>query len=836
MAFIAPIFTAVSSFFTGAFGSQLLRAVAGIGLNLLGSALAGKPKTPGMKFTSASPLSPRRIVVGRARVEGTIVYEDGTDKKNRTLNMIVALCEGPITSIDAIYFDDKLVPVQSDGSIDSGTFKNKATIRRFLGAVDQQASGSAIAELEGKWTSDHRLQGIAYLYAKLYWAKKEKVYTSSGKPNITAVVKGQAIHDPRTGLTAWTDNAALWVRHYLTLPKVDGGAGFLASELNEASFIAAANICDELVALEGGGSEKRYTANGVLVLDDANGPKNQIPSLLTACAGRLVYSEGKWTLLAGAWRAPTFTVDETVLRGPISGQFRQSLSGQFNAVRGSYIRADKRYVPTDYTPVVASAFEAEDANERVFLDWPLEWTTSHAAARRLARIELYRAREPEVLELPCTLAAYECLPGDTIAVNWPRWGYSNKTFEVLTWGWDPYQSESGVEVVGIKLTVRAVSAAIYDETASPEDLIEDSPATDLPDWSEVETPSGLEVTEELFSAKDSAGLTTLVTLDWPEDEDTFVNEYEGQYRAVGASQWISIPSVTVPPMQILDVAAGAYEFQLRSVNSLGTVSEWATITQEIAGLSAPPQTPTGFRFDALNGMLVLRWDQSVDLDVRAGGAVQIRHSQLPVGVANWTDGTIANSNLPGAATHVALAGIPGTYMVRFIDSTGNLSSGFASIAVAQSFIDNLSTLANIIEDPAFTGAKTQCVVTGGLLQLSANATAGTYVFANAAAFAAARAARVSVDMTAQAFLPNDDIDNWQDIDTIMDWDGEAQADAWVEMRFSEAAGTPVWSAWQAVRMSDVFAKEIQFRAGLTALSANDNIGISRLRIKIEEKA
>lgn len=68
-----------------------------------------------------------------------------------------------------------------------------------------------------------------------------------GLPNISAKVKGKKVYDPRDGLTKYTTNAALIQRDYLLMPKEDGGVGAEADEIDEDSFIEAANICDENV-------------------------------------------------------------------------------------------------------------------------------------------------------------------------------------------------------------------------------------------------------------------------------------------------------------------------------------------------------------------------------------------------------------------------------------------------------------------------------------------------------------------------------------------------------------------------------------------------------------
>ena len=103
------------------------------------------------------------------------------------------------------------------------------------------------------------------------------------------------------------------LRDYLTDTKY--GLGASADEIDTTSFNAAANVCDETVALAAGGTEKRYEAHGVI--DTENQPKQIIEEILSSMAGSLYYSGGKWYLKAGAYTAPSDTLTEDDLAGAI---------------------------------------------------------------------------------------------------------------------------------------------------------------------------------------------------------------------------------------------------------------------------------------------------------------------------------------------------------------------------------------------------------------------------------------------------------------------------------------------------------------------------------------
>ena len=141
------------------------------------------------------------------------------------------------------------------------------------------------------WTTAHRLRSIAYIYARL---KANRDVYPTGIPNISAKVKGRKVYDPRVGgqdpadptTWAWSNNAALCLRDYLLgVPRPDGAGGFATelfglgatnAEIDDAELIAAANVCDEGVALASdpktvevlSSNASVFTENDVLELDD----------------------------------------------------------------------------------------------------------------------------------------------------------------------------------------------------------------------------------------------------------------------------------------------------------------------------------------------------------------------------------------------------------------------------------------------------------------------------------------------------------------------------------------------------------------------------------------
>jgi hypothetical protein len=209
------------------------------------------------------PITTQRIVYGEVRASGPLVFAhsrpiDGNSDKLDILHLVIVLAAHEIESIGDMIFNDEVVTLDGNGEATLEPYKEDgtvyATVKKHLGSTDQEADADLVANTGGKWTNAHRLRGLAYVHVKLRY--NEKAY-SSGIPNISAIVKGRKVYDPRTQTYAWSDNAALCILDYLLS---DFGLGASINEIDVNSFIAAANTCDEDVPTLTG-TEKRFHGN-----------------------------------------------------------------------------------------------------------------------------------------------------------------------------------------------------------------------------------------------------------------------------------------------------------------------------------------------------------------------------------------------------------------------------------------------------------------------------------------------------------------------------------------------------------------------------------------------
>ena len=590
---IAPIVAAVG--LTGAAASvatAVISIAASVGLSLAARALSPKPKrqaasaadAPSMQVTVREPLASRRVVYGRTRVAGTIVYQQSTGG-DRYLHMVLVLCEGPIDAVETVYFNDTPLSLDGSGNVTSGPFAGKTRVRIALGDQNQAADSALISQSGGKWTAAHQGRGVAYLYVRLEW--DQNVWTQ-GVPNITAIVRGLKLYDPRSGTTAWSQNAALIMRNFLLRAWAKGGVGATSAEIDDANIIAQANICDEAVNLAAGGTEPRYQAAGIIDLDGGNTPQERLQDLLTSCGGRLTFSGGVYRLFVAAWRSTTATIMDDMLRAAITVETRISRREQFNAVKGSFTKPAERYIPADYPAVIVAAYEAQDNNERVYTDRPLLWTTSAATAQRLARLELERSRRALTVTLPCNLMAYQVAVGDVVAVTHAKWGWTAKTFECVGWRWSLEDGEGG-PTLGVDLTLRETDATVYGWTTGQEAAPNPPPTTTLPDWRNPDAPSTVDALSSIFVSTTVYGTRSRTVISWTPPVSAFIVAYDVRYKLAIDSIWQYLPRTADTAIGIDDLPSGTYDFGVRAVNAAGALSAWASVTRVVDAVYSPPQ-------------------------------------------------------------------------------------------------------------------------------------------------------------------------------------------------------------------------------------------------------
>ena len=571
----------------------------GAGLSMVSRALMPAPdigtQMGGRSVTARDAAHTRKVVYGRARIGGNIVYLESTGSDNKYIWLVVAVAGHEIDAFESVWFNDEKV---LDGTTYQGSWASYASISQYKG--DQTAADSALVSASSKWTTNHKLLDTAYMVVKLTYDVDQ---FASGLPNISAIVRGKKVLNTSNNTTAWSQNPALCVYDYLR--DVKYGLGESVTNILTSSVTAAAAVCDEAITLEAGGTQPRYTMDGVV--DTGSSIKSNISAMVGGMAGRLVYSAGKFEVHAGEYVSPSFLVDESNTIGEITIQTKQSRRNAFNGVKGVFLSEDDNYVMADYPAQISSSFATEDG-EPIFLDMPLPFTVNNIRAQRLAKLALFRSRQQEAITIPCNLGALRFKIGDNINVSNVRMGYSNKVFEVVGYALD---FTSGGEIV-VKVEAIETASSIWDWQASDEEVYLGGGEVSLYTGQIAAPPTSFTAVASTATNADG-NIVPQIAATWVASADAFVVRYEFQW-STDNNNWNSI-DVDALLFTITPVISGQlYYTRIRSVNNLGIRSVFVTNNISATGDTTAPAAPTSLSATAGYKSISLKWTNPSDKD------------------------------------------------------------------------------------------------------------------------------------------------------------------------------------------------------------------------------
>ncbi|QDL55296.1 phage tail protein [Rhodoferax aquaticus] len=791
-----------------------------------------------------SSVANRTVIYGRAMVSGPLVFAGVAGGGNKYLWMVVPLAGHEVDAIETIYLNELEVALDGSGYATTAPYAGKVLVKKHLGVAGDAADADLVAVNIG-WTSNHRLAGVAYLAIRLEWSAD---VFPTGIPNIKAVVRGRKVYDPRTGTTVWSQNPALCVRDYITSAH---GLEASSAEVDASRVVAVANVCDESVALAGGGTEARYTCNGVI--DTGENPRSVMESLLSSMAGFVVWSGGQYQMHCGAYTAPSVLLTADDLRGAVKVRPRMSRKELFNAVRGTFVDPAAFWQPTDFPIVRNATYAAQDGGQVIWRDAVLPFTTSSATAQRIAKLTLERSRQGITVELACKLTAFKVATMDTVMLSLAQLGWVAKEFKVLEWH---YSTEGGVDLV-----LQEETAASYNWNSGMQTVVDAAPDTNLGNPFTIATPGAPAVAESLYQTTGSAGVKSRATVTWAAVDDAFVTGYLLEYMVVASGAWTTLPILRDTKVELNDLTPGTYLFRLRAINTFQAKSAYSpTTSKELLGLTAPPANVANFSVSKVGGVAVGAWGLAGDLDVRIGGRIVVRHSPQ-TSAATWQDGVVLDE-FAGDSVSGLLPLITGTYMAKAKDSTGTFSTGVSSFVAEEGLVTGFNTVATSVQAPVFAGAKTGTVAFAGGLQLDTALlfdaapgsfdgaaglfdsfgglnSIGSYEFATYTDLSTVTTRRLEADIKVYSFDSQTLFDARAGLfdDNSGDFDGTAVNDCDATLYYAATndnpAGTPVWGAWTPFFVADVTARALKFRLDLESGNAAQNISVSTLSVDIK---
>ena len=471
-----------------AIGAAVLAMAASTVLSGISAQLFG----PKMTKAQASRLNPtlepsasRKIVFGETAMNTDVRYFEPSGTDQEYMDYIIATSAHAAESIDEIWFEDRIAWSSSTG-VDA-FYTGYLTVATVL----EGTSANYISINGGtKWGSTRRLTGCSYVHLRIKrtgtTSKVDSPLVNGLPGRVTIRGKGAKIYDPRldstvTGgsgsqrandQTTWgasqsgyRDNPALQLLWFLLGWKIGGklsvGCGVPPARIDLASFITAANICDEAITLAAGGTQPRYRTAGVASDSDARMEIIQI--FLSAMNGTLRDSGGKLALVCMkndlAFPVLEFSDDDII--GDFTWNQTRGLDESFNAIHGKYTDPSNNslYQAVEY-PV--QSLTSVDGIERM-QTFDVPFVQEGRRAQRIAKQVLQRAQYKGVFSATFNMKALGCQVGNCVWIDFEPLGWANKPFRVISQG----ISNSGL----VPMTLIEENAAIYAWDASELPLV-----------------------------------------------------------------------------------------------------------------------------------------------------------------------------------------------------------------------------------------------------------------------------------------------------------------------------------------------------------------------------
>jgi hypothetical protein len=635
-------------------GSFVLTTKAAQSMGFIGGSTANELK--GQTINVRSSTAPRQLIYGQSLVGGVMFYAATTGNTNEYLHTVFGLADHQIQSVEKVYFGDEDVGTVS-GSVSTGRYSGKARIQNSLtGGTAYADLVTETAALTNKWTSSHKLTGISSVYVRMQY--DTSIFTSI--PTVRALVKGKLVYDPRSTTTAWSDNPALCIRDYIMS---EYGMRVTSDEIDSASFIAAANICDETVTVKTAVTQKRYTLNGVV--DTSKSPREVLQDMLSTCAGMLIYSSGKYKLIVGAFSNPVQTITVDDLRGDVQLSCSNEKANLFNRVAGVFADAEKLYSATEYPAIASSTFKTQDGNEELSAQLDLNFTTNYLEAQRLAKINLFKSRQGIVVSISCKPTCLNITAGDVVALTIAQLGWSGKYFRVMEWRLN--------EDIGVDLVLKEEDSTAYDWSTS--DAQDNAPNTNLTLIQPQAAPTNLTATNQNLSFPDGTILAG-VRITWTAVSSAYVTGYELQFKLSTDTVWQSIfTTQTVYDIVGQQEVALLYNIRVRAIFSDKNGPFSSTINHTLSGDTTAPSAPTGLTAVAAYKTIQLSWTNPTVADWFYNEIWEntTNNSATATKIGTVSSSTFARSGLPASSTRY--------YWLKAVDFSKNVS-GFSTGANA----------------------------------------------------------------------------------------------------------------------------------------------------------
>ena len=518
-------------------------------------------------------------------------------------------------------------------------------------------------------------------YPDMAWLDMKLVISDelNGNPSISCLVKGRKVYDARTGETKYSTNPAWCLRDFLLSKRYGLGKWFSENDIDDDSFIEAADYCDEVIEFYAGDGSttkaKRYELN--MVIDERRSALDWLQEMLACFAGFLVYSQGKLKLKI---EKPT----------PISYRFNDDTMKDLKIEPLKLSETPNRYEVSFVDPlnnwktIMAICEDHADQKERqkiITKQVGLEGVTSQNQALRLARFYRdYNLTCPLQVSFTTGMQAMHLEPGDVVTLSY------HGVFDGMP-----------IRIAEIKETNKGtfeISGRQYNDTIYTDELgggIQwyQYSTMDTPYAGEVPNVLDLELEEDGYVSQSGAYIGH-VNVTWKPPAYDFVSSYDiyysydgKEYQYAGNAKDTMYTIQNTRPNEIITV-------KVVTINTMNRRSVGSTASLVLTGKNSPPGDITRFVIGQYSS------DNEFVLEGKVPDDIDFDHVELRMDGDTWEDARkvcdfysfpyrVRNVSIPWEGNHV--------FRVKAIDTAGLES---VHDAIYQIYVRDPSQFKNII--------------------------------------------------------------------------------------------------------------------------------------------
>ncbi len=519
----------------------------------------------GIKQRIASdPNNKLPVIYGKEKIFGSITFADITSD-NQTMGFILSLCEGPIESIDQIWWDDFKLTLDSDGNVTNATDSNGNTDDFLNGnlIVKKFKAGGRCSPMEtfsSKWASNavnRTMPNVAYLYVELKYNRDESVTGLTSK--LGAEVQGKLVRtfngSTLSSGTSYSNNPSECLLDYLTSTVYGCGDVMSDSDIDLTTFASHKTFCDTLIThtdKDGNSTTaKRYTTDGAINTFDER--DLNVSDLVVCSQAIFSYHLGKFQVISDTTGSSVMSFNPDNMYGDVT-IVNDGFNSALNKMNISFSSYDQKYQDDQVFLNLPDNLKSYNEPELV-QDTRFKFVNNNIMAERLGHIIVKKSRDNLIISFKTDTRALALQVVDIISVTNSTYGFTDKLFKINSIT-ESDMNEDGVS--GYLITAQEYNADAYTEEALTE--FQTAPNTNL------------------ANPRNFGAITNLTAISSDTDSTTpFVQ-----------LQW-TVPTGLTETFEIyvgddINAAIADREFNISFRTSTGPFTEGATITHKVFDL------------------------------------------------------------------------------------------------------------------------------------------------------------------------------------------------------------------------------------------------------------